>query len=82
MRDISSNVKAYINYDTGMLELECYGIGDADIYIVDSKDQVVDQMTMFDGTSIAFLPVPEIAGDYVLVIWSEKYYGEGVFTIS
>lgn len=81
MRDISYNVRAYINYDSELLELECYGIGDADIYIVDSKDQVVDQMTMFDGTSIAFIPVPEVAGNYVLVIWSEEYYGEGMFTV-
>ncbi len=81
MRDISYNVRAYINYDSDLLELKCYGIGDADIYIVDSKDQVVDQMTMFDGTSIAFIPVPEVAGNYVLVIWSEEYYGEGMFTV-
>ena len=81
MRDISYNVSAYINYDSGVLELECYGIGDADVYIVDSVNQVVDQMIVLDGTSTAFIPVPEVAGNYVLVIWSEKYYGEGIFTI-
>lgn len=82
MRDISSSVKAYINYDAGMLELECYGIGDADIYIVDSKNQVVDQIMLLDGTPTAFIPMPEESGNYVLVIWSDKYYGEGEFIVN
>lgn len=81
MRDISSSVKAYINYDAEVLEIECYGIGNADIYIVNSNNQVVDQMTVFDGTSIAFIPVPEVDGNYVLVIWAETYYGEGEFIV-
>lgn len=81
MRDISYNVRAYINSGSDMLELECYGIGDADVYIVDSVNQVVDQMLVLDGTSTAFIPVPTVAGNYVLVIWSEKYYGEGMFAV-
>lgn len=81
MRDISYNVSAYINYDSGVLELECCGIGDADVYIVNSVNQVVYQMLVLDGTSTAFIPVPTVAGNYVLVIWSEKYYGEGMFTV-
>jgi hypothetical protein len=81
MRDISYNVSAYINYDSDLLELECYGIGDADIYIVDSNNQVIDQIIVFDGTPTSYIPVPEEHGNYVLVIWSEKYYGEGFFTI-
>ena len=81
MRDISYNVSAYINYDSDLLELKCYGVGDAEVYIVDSENQVVDQMTVLDGTSTAFIPVPEVAGNYVLVIWSEKYCGEGMFTV-
>lgn len=81
MRDISSSVKAYINYDAEVLEIECYGIGNADIYIVNSNNQVVDQMTVFDGTSIAYIPVPEVDGNYVLVIWAETYYGEGEFIV-
>lgn len=80
MRDISYNVSAYINYDSDLLELECYGVGDAEVYIVDSENQVVDQMTVLDGTSIVYIPVPTVAGNYVLVIWSDKYYGEGFFT--
>jgi len=81
MRDISYNVRAYINYDSELLELECYGIGDADIYIVDSNNQVIDQIIVFDGTPTSYIPMPEEHGNYVLVIWSEKYYGEGFFTI-
>ena len=81
MRDISSSVKAYINHDAGMLELECYGIGDADVYIIDSNNQVIDQIILFDGTPTAFLPIPEEPGNYVLVIWSDKYYGEGEFIV-
>ena len=81
MRDISTNVRAYADYNSGILELECYGIGDFDIYIVDSNNQIVDQMTVFDGMSSCLIPMPEVLGNYLLVIWSDKYYGEGIFTI-
>ena len=77
MRDISPSVNAYINYGSGVLELECYGI--ADVYIVDSNNQVVDQIILLDGSPTTFLPMPEEPGNYVLVIWSDKYYGEGEF---
>lgn len=81
MRDLSSSVNAYINYETGFLELECYGVGDANVYVVDSNNQTVEQMIVFDGTHAAFIPMPEESGNYVLVIWSNNYYGEGIFTI-
>lgn len=81
MRDISSNVKAYVNYGICALEVECYGIGDADIYVVDSFGHTIDQMVVYDGTNTAFMPLPNNSGNYILVIWSERYYGEGYFNV-
>lgn len=81
MRDISSTVNAYINYDLSILELECYGIGDADVFVVDSNNQIVEQIIVFEGIHTAFIPLPEKYGNYVLVIWSDNYYGEGTFQI-
>ena len=81
MRDISINVRVFADYTSRILELESYGIGDFDVYIVDSKNQIVDQMTLCDDISTCLIPMPEVSGNYVLVIWSDKYYGEGVFTI-
>ena len=82
MRDISINVRVFADYTSGILELECYGIGDFDVYIVDSKNQIVDQMTVCDVMSQCFILMPAVSGNYVLVIWSDKYYGEGIFTIA
>lgn len=81
MRDISTNVRAYADYNSGFIELECYGIGDFDVYIVDLNKQIVDQMSVCDGIPTCSIPMPEVSGDYVLVIWSDKYYGEACFYI-
>lgn len=82
-REGFSSVNACFWRGINQIELSCSGIGTAEIYVVDSSDKIVgyDVIDSSINNSL-FIDTPHASGVYTLIIWSEKYYGEGTFTIN
>lgn len=75
------NVTAAINLNTNLIEVEFAGLGEGEVYIVDSSNKVVDYAPVVSGMSFLTLDVPLEDGNYYLIISCPQYYGEGYFTI-
>ena len=78
-RSISNIVSVYM--DQNFLEINYYGIGEPEIYLVNSSNQIVDQFSLSDNNSVEYLPLPSTPGKYSIIIWSDTFYGEGYFVI-
>lgn len=81
-RDVFASVSAWYDAEADVVELECYDIKNADVYIVNTYGDIVSSGS-FDSTfnSYYVLDVPEQAGIYWLVIDSPVLYGEGIFEV-
>ena len=80
-RDLSYNVIVELTSAQTLLKISHYGIGDAELYLIDNHNQIVDQQTIFEGVYEDYLDLQGYNGNYVLVIWSSNYYGEVYFTL-
>ena len=80
-RDPNYYVMIELNSKDHLIEITHFGIGNAEVYIVDQHNQVVENVTIYEGVSIDFLDVPTHPGNYTLVIWSGSYYGEAYFRV-
>ena len=89
-RSLGSDIKAYVCEDTGTIEVELYEVRQADICIIDSKDNTVDYCTTngrpagFQGTGMALTEEApgvfswqEAKGDNAYQTWEldEGWYG-------
>lgn len=81
-RSISLYVYAFIIRELGSIELEYNGLDSPDIYIVDSNGQIITWVQTNAYSSTEHLSVPTNPGKYAIIICSDKYYGEGVFTVN
>ncbi len=81
-RDVFVSVSAWYDAEADVVELECYDIKNADVYIVNTYGDIVSSGS-FDSTfnSYYVLDVPEQAGIYWLIIDSPVLYGEGIFEV-
>lgn len=75
------DVNAYYYSLNGIVEVEAYGIGTADIYVVDDLGKIVNRGILTSELPICTLTAPESDGIYTLVIWSESYYGEALLNV-
>lgn len=75
----ASHVEAYLYPSVNLIEVEAYGIGDADIYVTDASGNVVNYVFLDSDLSCVTIAVPDIPGNYYLVIRSGCYYGEAFF---
>lgn len=62
-----------------LVEISHFGIGDAEVYLLDHRNQIVEEITIYEGSSKDYLRIPVQSGDYKVVIWSCYYYGEAYF---
>lgn len=74
-------VNAVLNLHTDTIEIDFYGLGEGEIYIVDQNNQVVDVAQVFAGDTYQIMNQPDTTGHYTLIIISNEYYGEGYFCI-
>ena len=74
-----SRAEAYLYPSLNLIEVEAYGIGDADIYVTDASGNVVNYVFLDSDLSCVTIGVPDIPGNYYLVIRSGCYYGEAFF---
>lgn len=61
--------------------MEFYGLGDGEIYIVDSDNKVVDSVMLTWEMTSVIMNSPINEGYYYLVVSCSEFYGEGVFEI-
>ena len=73
------NATLYPELSTIMVEL--HYIENANIYILDRCNNIVNETIAFDGNETLSLPAPNERGNYTLVIVNQNYYGEGLFSI-
>ena len=74
-------VSATLNLSMDLIEIEFAGLGEGEIYIVDSCNKVVNYVTVSLGMSYVAIDFPQEDGNYYLVVSCSHYYGEGYFTI-
>lgn len=74
-------VNAVLNIETKTIEMEFYGLGDGEIYIVDSNNKIVDSTIITLGMTSVIMDSPINDGYYYLVISCSDFYGEGIFQI-
>lgn len=74
-------VNAVLNLHTDTIEIDFYGLGEGEIYIVDQNNHVVESVPVWENQNSAILSAPQNSGTYVLVICCSHYYGEGLFSI-
>lgn len=74
-------VNAVLNLETKTIEMEFYGLGDGEIYIVDSDNKVVDSVMLTWEMTSVIMNSPINEGYYYLVVSCSEFYGEGVFEI-
>lgn len=80
-RDMLCNATLEILHAEHLIAISLSGIGDADIYLLDNLNQVVEQITVHEGETMNYLDLPSQPGSYTIVIWSMNYYGEASFII-
>lgn len=80
-RSIPPSADASLNLLSDIIELEIYNMYDGEVYIIDSNNMVVNSSAISYGLTYMTIAAPKTAGNYVLVIDSSNYYGEGYFTI-
>lgn len=80
-RDLPYCVEAYLLSTENLIEIIHYGIGDANAYIINCHNQIIEEVTLYEGSSYSTIEVPASNGSYYLVIWSNNYYGEYPFNI-
>lgn len=80
-RGVSYSVEAFYNITQGYIEIEYDGIGDANVYIFNRQNQVVESNTLHKENTWALVNIPDISGIYTIVVLSDNYYGSGTFVI-
>lgn len=81
-RSMPGDVKAYFDPVAGTITVELYDLNETEIYIVDSRGDIIDSMTVNSYLMPSvMLSVPMIKGNYALIIDSSVLYGEGTFTV-
>ena len=74
-------VWAYIERDNAMIELNYYGIGSAEVYVVGSDGVVHNHVFLAESELIAYVDIPKESGRYSIVVLSDRYYCVGEFMI-
>ena len=75
-------IEAVCYSTTKQVEVTLYDIGDAEVYIVNSQNQVVSSATVqTDVLTIVNLNINGGQGTYYIVVMSDKWYAEGKFTL-
>jgi hypothetical protein len=75
------DVEATINFKEKIIEIGLFNISNGVIYIINQYSQIIDSIIIIEGDSIIIMNQPEEPGNYILIIDSDNYYGEGRFNI-
>ena len=71
---------AFYHSSTSELEVNTLGVGAADVFLFDSTNRIVASDSISGhGQEQVVLDVPSRSGEYVVIITSSEYFGEGAF---
>ena len=73
-------LEAYLIASTGEVEVNLFGLGFSEVYIIDSYGQTVDYSYVNTNTPTTVYLSTNGPGSYYLVVVSETCYAEGQFT--
>lgn len=75
-------IKATWYSNAKQVAVTLYNIGEAEVYIVNSQDQVISCTTVqTDAPTTVSMNVNGSQGTYYIVVMSEKWYAEGYFNL-
>lgn len=74
-------VEAFLDTLNDLIEVEAFGIGTAEVYIIDEQNHMTDYGILDSSMPYVILNAPEKTGHYTLIICSSTYYGEARFSI-
>ena len=81
-RTVVSFLDAFYYAQSGMLEVCHEGLGNCVIYLVDSNNNVLERQEIISmNYSVEYLSVPDLPGDYTLVVDSDAMFAYGVITV-
>ncbi len=82
-RSIDSSIIEAVYYsDLKQVQVSLFNIGEAEIYIVNSQNQVINSVTVDTNLyNVTDLNVYGASGTYYLIVISERCYAEGEFTL-
>ena len=81
-RTVVSFLDAFYYAQSGMLEVCHEGLGNCVIYLVDSNNNVLEHQEIISmNYSVEYLSVPNLPGDYTLVVDSDAMFAYGVITV-
>lgn len=74
-------LEAYLITRTGEVEVDLFGLGSSEIYIIDSNGQTIDYSYVNTDVPLTIYLSTNGPGNYYLVIISDTCYAEGYFTL-
>ena len=74
-------IEAFVFPATGIVEVNLSDIGMADVYVVDSNNQIVDYDSVNTDIPSSVYLSTNGSGNYYVVIVSATHYAEGAFAI-
>ena len=75
-------IEATLHCSIKAIEVTLYNIGEAEVYIVNSQNQVISSTTVqTDTPTIIDMNVVGTQGTYYIVVMSDKWYAEGQFNL-
>ena len=80
-RSMDQYVDAYLYLHSNTIEINFSGLGDGEIYVVDSNNNIIESIIVTLGMTSAILSSPVEKGYYYLIFSCSNFYGEGVFEI-
>ena len=74
-------IEAFVFPATGIVEVNLSNIGMAEVYVVDSNNQIVDYDSVNTDISSSVYLSTNGSGNYYVIIASATHYAEGAFAI-
>ena len=75
-------IEATLHTSIKTIEVTLYNIGEAEVYIVNSQNQVISSTTVpTDAPTTVSMNVNGSQGTYYIVVMSEKWYAKGQFNL-
>lgn len=75
-------LEAYLITRIGEVEVDLFGLGSSEIYIIDSNGQTIDYSYVNTDVPLTIYLSTNGPGNYYLVIVSDTCYAEGYFSIN
>lgn len=80
-RSIIPRLTATYHTEVSEIHMTFYNFGEADIYIIDRRDNIILMQSISETENFTTLPVPIDAGLYYIIVISNLYYAEGEFIV-